>query len=110
MLPWLIQEGTRWVQSQRDEHRPGARPLDDREVDALERFFVPTIPYRGSIGHKSLGRHPVTDDPISPRAAGAFVADGRTLCQTRRGGHHRWQKALVDWPSLVFVRPQRLPE
>lgn len=42
-LPWLIQEGTRWVQSQRDAHRPVARPLDDREVDALERFFGPAI-------------------------------------------------------------------
>jgi hypothetical protein len=49
MLPWLIQEGTRWVQSQRDAHRPGARPLDDREVDALERFFGPTIMNLASI-------------------------------------------------------------
>ena len=43
MLPWLIQEGVLWVQSQRDTHRPAARPLDDREVDALELFFGPTI-------------------------------------------------------------------
>ncbi len=43
MLPWLIHEGTRWVQSQRDANRPMARPLDDREVDALERFFGPAI-------------------------------------------------------------------
>ncbi len=49
MLPWLIQEGTRWVQSQRDVHRPGARPLDDQEVDALERFFGPTIMNQASI-------------------------------------------------------------
>lgn len=43
LLPWLVHEGTRWVQSQRDAHRPGARPLDEREVDALERFFGPVI-------------------------------------------------------------------
>lgn len=43
MLPWLIQEGVRWVQSEREKYRPSARPLDDREVDALERFFGPTI-------------------------------------------------------------------
>lgn len=43
LLPWLVREGTRWVQSQREAHRPGARPLDEREVDALERFFGPVI-------------------------------------------------------------------
>lgn len=49
LFPWLVQEGARWVQSQRDAHRPGARPLNDREVDALERFFGPTIMNLASI-------------------------------------------------------------
>lgn len=43
MLPFLIQEGVRWVQAQREGHRPNARPLDGREADALERFFGPGI-------------------------------------------------------------------
>lgn len=43
LLPWLIQEGAQWVQAQRDAHRPHARPLGDREVDTLERFFGPII-------------------------------------------------------------------
>ncbi len=43
MIPLLIQEGTDWVRSQRDVHRPEARPLSDQEVEALERFFGSAI-------------------------------------------------------------------
>jgi len=62
MLPWLIEEGTRWVQSERDAHRPHARPLGDREVDALEPFFGPTILNLASI--RFVGR--IHNPPFYP--------------------------------------------
>jgi hypothetical protein len=58
MLPWLIQQGVQWVQSQREAHRPGARPLDDREVEALERFFGRRIVNLASIKVVSMIQNP----------------------------------------------------
>ena len=49
MIPWIIEEGVRWVQAQREIHRPVARPLDDREVEALDRFFGAIIMNLASI-------------------------------------------------------------
>lgn len=73
MLPWLIEEGVRWVQAQREEHRPSARPLDDREVDALERFFGPVIMNLASL--KIVPRIPNPSFYPMLRATGIPVID-----------------------------------
>lgn len=71
LIPWIIKEGVRWVQAQRDVHRPGARALDDREVEALERFFGPTIMNLASI--KVVPR--IENPPFYSALSGVSVID-----------------------------------
>lgn len=51
IIPLLIQEGTDWVRSRRDAHRPEARRFSDQEVEALERFFGSVILNAARIKH-----------------------------------------------------------
>ena len=38
-LPFLIENALSWVKSQRDTHRPDAKPLSEEERSELSRFF-----------------------------------------------------------------------
>jgi hypothetical protein len=43
LLPFLIEKGIQWVESQRDEYRSTARDLTEVEKSAVEPFFDPKI-------------------------------------------------------------------
>src|SRR5262245_57538402 len=94
LLPWLIDEGTRWVQSQRDAHRPNARPLDDREVEALERFFGPMIMNKASI---RLVPH-IENPPFYPMLAQSGV---RVIDFAQSGG--------ITFVDTILISKERTP-
>lgn len=101
MLPWVIREATGWVRSQRDTHRPSARPLDDREVEALERFFGPTIMNKASIRGVSHIQNP----PFYPIP----VKSGISVIDFAQGGGITFIDTILISKERTLPGPVPLP-